>query len=358
MLRASLASRRGGFALETSLEVESSATLVLVGGSGAGKTSVLRLLAGLDRPERGQIMVDEATWFDGERDFCLPAHQRRVGYVAQDYALFPHLSVAENVAFGLRAQGTAARAISSRTHAALERLTITELARRRPGELSGGQQQRVALARALVLEPRLLLLDEPLAALDLQTRRAVRVELSRILAQLPCVTVYVTHSPLEAMVFGDRIAVIENGRVSQQGFRDDLLRRPRSAYVAEFMGLNLFQGRIVNRATGGLAALQTGDGVLQIADPGGDEDDVFVAVDPRDITLSLEAPSGSAQNVFRGPVVEIVPEPPFGERQRVALATAPRLVAEVTRSSVERLDLRPGAQIYATFKATGVTAYR
>ena len=357
MLRAVLAKGLGTFQLEVAFDVPRGTTLVLVGESGAGKTTVLRLLAGLDHPDRGSIVVNDSTWFDGKPGAATPAWRRPVGYVPQDFALFPHLSAFENVAFGLRSQGLDGRALASRVAESLERLGITQLAERRPDQLSGGQRQRVALARAVATEPALLLLDEPLSALDLQSRRELRGELRRLLAELPCATVYVTHAPLEANAFGDRILVLEGGRATQNGNRDDLLRHPKSAYVAEFMGVNLFRGEIGYRDFAGLAEVQTADRVLSVVDPGGDED-VFVAVGPRDVTLHLEAPAGSAQNVFHGPVEEIVPEPPYGERLRVALATDPPLVAEVTRHSAELLGLRPGILVYASFKATAVTIYR
>jgi molybdate transport system ATP-binding protein len=276
-----------------------------------------------------------------------------VGYVPQDYALFPHLSVQENVGFGLRAERRPRAEVRRRTGSWLERLGIAELARRRPDALSGGQQQRVALARALILEPRLLLLDEPLSALDPPTRRAVRAELSRLLAGIPCTTVYVTHSPTEALALGHTILVLEAGRVDQIGERDDLLRHPRSAYVAGFMGVNLLRGRVARRLPGGLAAVATADGEVVVPDPG-EGDEVFLTVSPREITLSRERPAGSAQNVYRGPIQEVAPEPPQGERVRVVLATRPPLVAEVTRAATEALGLRPGMEVYAAFKATGV----
>ena len=357
MLRAVLGRTLGSFRLEIAFEVARGATLVLVGESGAGKTTVLRLLAGLETPDRGSIVVNDRVWFDGEPANTLPPWRREVGYVPQDYVLFPHLSVFENVAFGVRSQGLSGRRVRSRVGEALERLEIVDLARRRPDELSGGQRQRAALARALVTEPAVLLLDEPLSALDLQTRRALRTELRRLLAQLPCATVYVTHAPMEAVALGDQILVLEEGRGSQGGTRDELLRHPKSAYVAEFMGVNLFRGRIGYRDFAGFAEVQTPDRTLSVVDPGGDED-VFVAVGPRDITLHLEVPSGSAQNVFYGPIEEIVPEPPYGERLRVALASQPPLVAEVTRHAAERLELAPGKSVYASFKATAVTTYR
>ena len=357
MLAATLTKRLGDFALSAELEVEPGSTLVLVGESGAGKTTLLRLLAGLADPDEGRIVLDGRVWFDRTAGVSLPAWRREVGYLAQDYALFPHLSVSGNVAFGLRAQTLDRRTVRRRVDAALAGLGLAALAPRHPDQLSGGQQQRVALARAMVLEPRLLLLDEPLSALDLQTRRAVRGELRRTLAGLPCATVYVTHNPVEAIVFGNRIAVLEAGRITQIGAPDELLRRPRSPYVAEFMGVNLFQGTVGVRDESGLARVRTPFGSVVAVDPG-EPGDVLMALNPREVTLHLEAPAGSAQNVFPGRIVELVAEPPFGERIRVALDSTPPLVAEVTRHAVESLGLREGLEVHAAFKATGLVPYR
>jgi molybdate transport system ATP-binding protein len=357
VLSATLAKRLGEFTLDCAIEVPQAATLVLVGESGSGKTTLLRLLAGLDTPDRGTIVLDGHTLFEDRARRAVPSWQRDIGLVFQDYALFPHLSAFENVAFGLRATRNSSAQIRARVEAVLARLGIGDLTARRPGQLSGGQQQRVALARALVLEPALLLLDEPLAALDLATRRAVRVELARLLETLPCVTIVVTHSPTEALLFGDEVAVIEAGRIHQRGPRDEMLRHPRSAYVAEFMGVNLFKGSIVRRDPDGLAHVRTRDGEVTVIDhdPG---DEVFVVVHPREITLHLEAPAGSARNLYRGAIAELVPEPPFGERFRVVLDTHPPLVAEVTRQAVEGMRLRPGLEVVAAFKATGAFTHR
>ena len=353
MLALKASRQLGGFSLEADLHVGDRSTMVLVGQSGSGKTTLLRLVAGLLDPDRGRIEVDGEAWFDHDSQRRMAASERPVGYVAQDYALFPHLTAAENVAFGLRAQRTPSRATATRVGAALERLGIGALAHRRPRELSGGQQQRVTIARAIVLEPRVLLLDEPLSALDVQTRRTIRGELRRLLAELPCSTLYVTHSPAEALAFGERITVLEAGRVSQRGSREDLMRHPRSAYVAEFLGVNFFKGSLTAGAGDGVARIAHAQGELFLT-VAGEESDAAVVVHPRDVTLSLEKPGGTARNVFAGAIEELVPEPPSGELVRVSLATTPPLIAEVTRSAVEALGLRPGLRVFASFKAAGV----
>jgi len=350
-----VASRRGEFELEAAFEAAAGATTVIVGESGAGKTSILRLAAGLDQPHGGRILLDGEVYADPAAGIAVPAWRRDVGYVSQDYALFPHLTVAENVAFGLEAGGAGRAEVKARVRDALRRTSIPDLGTRKPAMLSGGQQQRAALARALVLDPRLLLLDEPLAALDLQTRRLVRGELRDLLRALGCVTLYVTHSPIEALLFGDRIVVIEGGRVSQVGTRDDLLRYPRSRYVAELMGTNLFSGSAAARP--GAAMVRTGEGNLSVSHPS-EPGEVFVAVDPTQITIHPHPPEGSAQNVFVGPILELAPEPPSGERIRVVLGTRPPLVAEVTREAVAGLGLAEGMTVHASFKATGIRSYR
>ena len=342
--------------VEVSLKAEPRSTFVLVGESGAGKTSILNVLAGLLQPDRGRIKLEDLDLFDSERGIAMPANERPIGYVFQDYVLFPHLTVFENVAFGLRAQGRGETQVRRETHGVLEQLGIDDLAARKPRRLSGGQRQRVALARSLVLKPRLLLLDEPLSAIDLQTRREVRTELRRTLADLPCITLFVTHSPFEALVFGSQVGVVDHGRLIQVGDRNELLRRPRSRYVAEIMGVNLFQGRVSSRDATNLAEIQTPNGIVHTISEEVSEE-TFVTVDPREITLHTALPSGTAQNVFAGPILEMVPEPPQGERVRVVLGTHPPLVAEITAHSVDALGLREGMSIFASFKATAAKCY-
>jgi molybdate transport system ATP-binding protein len=356
VLHVQVGKRLGSFTLEAALEVPEAGVIVVVGESGSGKSTLLRLVAGLLTPDRGRVTLGARVLDDVAAGLHVPARERPVGYVPQDYALFPHLSVRDNIAFGLRARGDRGQATRARVDQALERLGVAPLATRRPHQLSGGQQQRVALARALALEPEILLLDEPLAALDLPTRRTVRAELRRLLGGLSCVSVFVTHSPAEALAFGERIAVLEAGRVTQQGPREELLHRPRTRYVADFLGANLFRARVTGREEQGLTRLAAESGEILAAECDlGDE--VFAVVDPREITLFLERPAGSAQNVLRGPVEEILPEPPHGERVRVSLATRPPVVAELTRTAAERLGLEPGTEVYAAFKATGVRLF-
>lgn len=355
MFDALLGKRRGEFQLEVAFQAEPGTTTVLVGESGAGKTTVLRLVAGLDRLDRGHVTLGAQHYADAERSVHRPPWERDIGYVPQDYALFPHLSVFENVAFGPRASGMPGHRIQSAVLDALTLVGIPELARRRPHELSGGQQQRAALARALALQPAVLLLDEPLSSLDLQTRRALRVELRALLARLPCLTLYVTHSPVEALVLSDQIVVLDQGRVAQAGTREALLRYPRTSFVAELVGTNLFVGRPI-MTPGTEPAIRTPEGLVEIMETGG-PGAAYLTVSPREITLSLRPPDTSAQNVFAGNVIELVPEPPGGERVRVVLNTRPTLVAEVTREAVAALSLADGTWVYAAFKATGVHRY-
>src|SRR5438067_6474649 len=246
MLIATLDTHLNTFHLDLSFFAEADKTTVLLGESGAGKSTVLRLLAGLLHPEHGHISLNGITYFDSEQHIVVPPQERPFGYVFQDYVLFPHLNVFENVAFGLRAQHLPQSTIRHRVGKALEQVHLAGLDQRRATQLSGGQQQRVAIARALALQPRLLLLDEPLSALDVQTRREVRQELRHILADVGITTVLVTHHYLEALLFGHSILVLDHGQVIQQGSQRDLLERPRSAYVAELVGMNFFHGRVLS----------------------------------------------------------------------------------------------------------------
>ncbi len=306
-------------------------TFVLVGPSGAGKSTVLRAVAGLVRPERGRISLGSRTLYDATAKLDLPPEERRVGFVFQEYALFPHMTVAQNVAYGGRLDGI------------LERFRIAQLAEARPGELSGGERQRVALARALAREPDVLLLDEPLSALDAHTRATVRAELRQILDALELPVLLVTHDFEDAAVLADRVAVIVDGRVLQVGTPAELVAAPADAFVASFTGANVLAGH-ASRGRGGLTEVRLQDGsVLYSVDEA--EGAVDVAVYPWEVSIAREAPDDSALNHVRGPIASLVP---IGNRARVQVGS---LVGEITTSSVERLGLRPGDEVVATFKA-------
>ncbi len=381
MLNAHFDTHLGAFHLSVDLAAEDGNTTVLLGESGAGKTTVLRLLAGLLHPEAGRIELNGVVYFDSERHTRIPPQERPTGYVFQDYVLFPHLSVFENVAFGLRAQHLARRVIVQRVGEALEQAHLAGLDNRRPAQLSGGQQQRVAIARALALQPQLLLLDEPLAALDAQTRREVRQELRHILSEARITTVMVTHQYLEALFLGHQILVLEGGSVLQQGNQRDLLERPRSSYVAELVGTNFFRGTLTRRETPTICVIRVRNGgrediEIKAAleeDAVGDDapregDEAFVVVDPRSITLSLYASESSASNVFEGKIIQVLRlesssggvVPLRDGRVRISIlvhATTLSLTAEITEASTTRLELEEGKRIYATFKATESRAY-
>lgn len=381
MLTARFDTSLGTFHLSLHLSAEAGKTTVLLGESGAGKTTVLRLLAGLLYPDQGHIALDGVTYFDSERRIRIPPQERPFGYVFQDYVLFPHLTVFENVAFGLRAQHLPRQMIVQRVGEALEKVHLVGLDRRRPAQLSGGQQQRVAIARALSLQPKLLLLDEPLAALDVQTRREVRQELRNILSQLSITTVMVTHQYLEALVFGHHILVLEAGSMLQQGNQRDLLEHPRSSYIAELVGTNFFRGRLVRLESQTICTIRVRDdgregidikAVLErqafLDGKPHEGAESYVVVDPRSITLSLSEPSGSASNVLQGEIIQVLRldgassemEPPHDGRVRISIvpqATTLPLIAEVTEASTTRLGLREGKLVYATFKATAARAY-
>jgi len=324
------------FRLALALELGAE-TVALVGPSGAGKSSVLRAVAGLLRPERGVIAFGGETWLDTARGIDVPPEQRRVGLVFQEYALFPHLDVRGNVAFGASDR--------TRVPELLERFRIGHLASARPRDISGGERQRVALARALARDPEVILLDEPLSALDAYTRSAVRGELHELLSTLGLPTLLVTHDFEDAATLADRVGVIVDGSILQLGRPEELVAAPSGRFVASFTGANLLPG-MASPGSDGLTevALDSG-GIVWTADGGSGR--VAVAVYPWEVSISREMPSDSAINHLRAPVVSIVP---LGNRVRVRVGP---VTAEVTAGSAERLGLREGDVVVASFKATG-----
>jgi molybdate transport system ATP-binding protein len=350
-LDADLRLRRGGFSLEVSLAARPGEVLALLGPNGAGKSSALRALAGLAPLTGGHVLID------GRDETATAVEHRPIGMVFQDYLLFEHMSALDNVAFGPRCQGVAkarARALAAEL---LDRMDLAGHAHSRPRHLSGGQAQRVALARALAVRPRLLLLDEPMAALDASTRVDVRSRLRRMLEGFDGVTVLVTHDPLEAMVLADRVAVIESGRVVQEGPPAEVARRPRTAYVARLVGLNLFRGRgdgeaVVLEGRGGDGG--DGGGPTRVAVREPYEGPALVAFPPRAVALYPEHPHGSTRNVWRSTVDGIER---FGDQVRVHLAGPPALAADITPAALADLGLAHGDTVWAGVKASEVECY-
>ena len=337
----------GELDLAVELDAADGETVAVLGPNGAGKSTLLRTLAGLLAVERGYIAIDGVTVDNPATDTFVVPERRNVGVVFQDYLLFPHLSVLENVAFGLRSRGAARADARLRAAEWLARVGMGDRVREKPTSLSGGQQQRVALARALVTEPRLLLLDEPLAALDVGTRTELRRDLRAHLTTFPGARVIVTHELLDAVALADRLVVLEHGRVAQSGTVADVASRPRSRYVADLVGTNLFHG--VGRGT--TVRTDTGGDVVT-AEPADGE--VYVAIHPNAVSLHREHPEGSPRNVWRGSVVGT---DLLGDRVRVHLAGAIPVVAEVTAVALAELRLHEGSDLWASVKATEVDVY-
>jgi molybdate transport system ATP-binding protein len=346
-LEARVGAAVGRLELAAELAVATGELVVLLGPNGAGKTTLLRALAGLVALDRGRVVLDGAVLEDTADGTWVPTEQRPIGFVFQDYLLFPHLSALENVAFGLRARGLGKAEARRRAAAWLDRVGLAAHAGARPRALSGGQAQRVALARVMVAEPRLLLLDEPLAALDTATRTEVRRDLRRQLASFDGTRLLVTHDPLEAMALADRLVVLEAGRVTQTGSPAEVSQRPRSGYVAELVGVNLYRGR-----ADGAAVELAGGGRLIVA--GGHRGEVFASVHPRAVALHRRVPEGTPRNVLAGTADTI---DVAGDRVRVRVAGPVPIVAEVTPAAVSELRLADGGPVWASVKATEVTVY-
>ncbi|MGC4915845.1 ABC transporter ATP-binding protein [Streptomyces albogriseolus] len=341
-LDAHLVVERGSFRLDIALTAAPGDVVALLGPNGAGKTTALRALAGLAPLTGGHLRLD------GTDLARTPPESRPVGVVFQDYLLFPHLSALDNVAFGPRCRGAGKSEARARAAAWLERMGLAGHAGAKPRRLSGGQAQRVALARALATEPRLLLLDEPLAALDARTRLEVRARLRRHLADFEAVAILVTHDPLDAMVLADRLVVVEHGRVVQEGAPADIARHPRTEYIAQLVGLNLYRGR----ADGHTVRLDAGPEVSTTEDLSGP---AFVAFPPGAVTLYRDRPTGSsARNRWR---CEVAGLESHGDQIRVELTGELPLAADLTAVAVAELGLHPGAPVWAAVKATQTHAY-
>jgi molybdate transport system ATP-binding protein len=346
-LEASLRVRVGALELDVSIDVGTGETVVVLGPNGSGKTTMLRALAGLTPLSDGRVALDGSELENTRTGVRVPADRRSVGFVFQDYVLFPHLSVLENVAFGLRVRGVDRTEARSQAAEWLARMGVSRHEREKPRALSGGQAQRVALARALAVRPRLLLLDEPLAALDAGARLELRRALTKELAAFSGVRIVVTHDPVEAIALGDRLIVLEDGRVVQSGDAVELQARPRSPYVASLVGINLLRGR----ASGNRVVLPSGAEVVTAEESSGD---VFVTIHPQAVALYRTRPTGTPRNVWQGVVDGLHGE---AGRVRVQIAGAVPIVAEITPDAVAELDLGEGGPVWVAVKATEVAVY-
>jgi molybdate transport system ATP-binding protein len=347
LLSADLTIHRGQFVLDAELGVAAGEVMALLGPNGAGKSTALRALAGLLPLDKGRIALGGAVLDDPTQHTFVPTERREIGVVFQDYLLFPHLSTLDNVAFGLRCRGERKSAARARATAWLDRVGLADLHARRPRELSGGQAQRVALARALAVHPTLLLLDEPLAALDAHTRLDVRAELRRHLTDHDGATVLVTHDPLDAMVLADRIVVLEEGRIVQRGDAAEITRRPRTTYVARLVGLNLHRG-----VADGHAVRLDGGALVTVAEP--QRGPAFVAFSPAAVALFRVRPDGSPRNLWPARVDGLERH---GDNLRVHLDGPVPAAADVTPAAAAELDLAVGAQVWAAVKANETHAY-
>ncbi|MDX2938393.1 ABC transporter ATP-binding protein [Streptomyces ipomoeae] len=341
-LDARLVVERGSFRLDVRLTAAPGDVVALLGPNGAGKTTALRALAGLVPLSGGHLRLDGA-----ELDRT-PPESRPVGVVFQDYLLFPHLTALDNVAFGPRCHGATKAQARAQAAEWLERMDLAAHTGAKPRRLSGGQAQRVALARALATHPRLLLLDEPLAALDARTRLDVRAQLRHHLADFEAVAVLVTHDPLDAMVLADRLVVVEDGRIVQEGTPSDIARHPRTDYIAHLVGLNLYRGQ----AEGHTVHVDAGPTITTTEDLTGP---VFVAFPPSAVTLHRDRPTGaSARNLWR---CEVAGLEIHGDQIRADLTGELPLAADLTTVAAAELDLHPGATVWATVKAAQTHAY-
>jgi molybdate transport system ATP-binding protein len=337
----------GRFRLDVDLVIKSGETVAMLGPNGSGKSTLFRSLAGLLPIDEGRIELDAEVLDEPAADRFVVPERRPVAVVFQDYLLFPNLTALENVAFGLRAQGVNKVEARARANAWLERVGLADHAGHRPRALSGGQAQRVALARALATEPRLLLLDEPLAALDVGTRADVRRDLRRHLATFDGVRLLVTHDPVDAYALADRVVILEAGQVVQSGTLADVTAQPRSRYIANLVGVNLFAGTGSN----GAITIATGGRIVP-ADPV--HGDAFAMIQPHSVALYPSPPGGSPRNVWESTVADVDRQ---ADRVRVRLTGVVPLTAEITPAALDELALQPGDRVWATVKATEIVAY-
>jgi molybdate transport system ATP-binding protein len=347
MLEADIQLRLSRLTLDTAFTVASGEVLALLGPNGSGKSTTLRALVGLLPLAGGRVALDGTVLEDPAQHVKIPPEKRPIGLMFQDYLLFPHLSALENVAFGLRAKGTDKKTAREKAAQTLGRLGLDGLAEAKPGSMSGGQQQRVAMARALVTDPKLLLLDEPLAALDVSTKTDVRRLLREVLRQSSAANVLVTHDLLDAVALGDRMIVIQDGGIVQSGTPAEVTARPRSRYVADLTGVNLLRGT----AHDGLLELDDG-GQLICADPATGA--TLAVIAPAGVSVSRPQPEEPEKNTWPGQIKAV---DLMGDRVRVRLEGKPPITAEVPPAAVDELKLDDGGQLWASVHPSAITVY-
>jgi molybdate transport system ATP-binding protein len=342
---------RGGPRIEgkLTLPADSFNVTVLFGPSGCGKTTVLRCMAGLERPERGFIHCGRDVWFDAARRLCLPPQCRDVGYLSQDYSLFPHLTVEENVGSGLSRLAAVDRV--ARVSELLELLGLTDLRRRYPRQLSGGQQQRVALARAVARRPRLLLLDEPLSALDAPTREQVRRQLRRWLAAVGVPTLLVTHDRLDTQALAGRVVILDGGRVRQQGLVDEVFSRPATPEVARIVGVDTILPVEVLSVADGVAEVLLGTSRLQAPSAGVRPGKAYACIRGEDVILATEPSDAGAHNQLTGTITTLTPEGPL---VRVLVDCGFVLTLLLTRQACTAQNLREGMSVTSLVRASTI----
>jgi molybdate transport system ATP-binding protein len=353
-LRADVALRLGTLDLQVALEVPAGSVVAVLGPNGSGKTTLLGAISGLVPLEHGSVVAGEAAWEDVGAGVRLPPEHRRVGLVLADHLLFPHLSALENVAFGLRSRSTHRVAARDRARRELALLGLADRAASRPGQLSSGQAQRVALARALATDPDVLLLDEPLSALDPQIRARTRADLAHRLRDFGGAAVLVTHDPLDALTLADELVFIDAGRVVQRGTPAEVVARPRSPYVAEVSGLNLLSGAAVDDTHVRVGETVITVGAARATRPGPAHQATWVAIPPAAVALYAVRPAGSPRNTW--PVV-VRDVQLAGQSARVGLSGPVELTAELTAAAVTELRITVGQRLWAAVKASEVRAY-